>query len=41
MEIENLLKKAQSLGWPKRNIEEIIIRMGKVFGDVLPLGQKR
>lgn len=34
MEIKELLDKGRSLGWPKNNIEEIIIRMGKVFGDI-------
>jgi len=34
MEIKELLRETQSLGWPKNTIEEIIIRMGKVFGDI-------
>lgn len=34
MEVKDLLNEAQSLGWSKNNIEEIVIRMGKVFGDI-------
>lgn len=34
MKVEELLAKAKECGWPKNSIEEIIIRMGKVFGDI-------
>jgi len=34
MEIKQLLSEARSIGWPKCNLEQIIIRMGKVFGDI-------
>lgn len=34
MNIDDLLKEGREIGWPKNTIEEIIIRMGKVFGDI-------
>lgn len=34
MNVDDLLKESKSLGWPKQTLEEIIIRMGKVFGDI-------
>jgi len=34
MKINGLLAESKEIGWPKSNIYEIVVRMGKVFGDI-------